>query len=100
MPALTLKAPETPTADPWPVTSSSVPEALLIPLADVPAVLSISRAHLARLRAGARFGPKVLRAGRKLLVRVEELRRWVDCDMPDARTWAAMQASSRRLKVV
>jgi hypothetical protein len=71
-------------------------EALLIPLADVPPILAISRAHLARLRAGAKFGPTVLKCGRKLLVRRAELGDWVNANMPDRRTWEAMQAQSRR----
>ena len=75
---------------------------LLIPWNDVPHVLSISRAHLARMRAAGKFGPTVLRAGRKLLVRRDELKLWVEADMPDAREWAAIRASDarRRLKVI
>ena len=76
-------------------------EPLLIPWNDVPRVLSISRAHLARLRVADKFGPTVLRAGRKLLVRRAELAEWVAAGMPAANEWAAMTASAgRRLKVV
>jgi hypothetical protein len=69
---------------------------LLIPLADVPSALTISRAHLARLRASAKFGPAVLRLGRRLLVRRDELTRWVDAGLPDATSWRAMEAAGRR----
>ena len=75
------------------------PIPLLIPWNDVPNALSISRAHLARMRVAGKFGPTVLRAGRKLLVRREELESWVSADMPDARTWSAIQASGRRVTV-
>ena len=75
-------------------------EPLLIPWNDVPRVLSISRAHLARLRVAGKFGPTILRSGRKLLVRREELERWVNANMPDARTWLAMEASAGRRRAV
>ncbi len=69
---------------------------LLIPLASVPRALAISRADLARLRAAGRFGPAVLRLGRRLLVRRDELERWVQAGIPDRRMWIAIQASGRR----
>jgi hypothetical protein len=72
---------------------------LLIPLAKVPPILGFSRAHLARLRVRGAFGPEVLRAGRKLLVRADELRRWVNANMPDRRAWLAMEAAGRRRNV-
>ena len=76
-------------------------DALLIAWNDLPSVLSLSRATLARMKAAGKFGPTVLHAGRKLLVRRGELERWVDAGMPDAREWGAIQASEsrRRLKV-
>jgi hypothetical protein len=67
------------------------PESLLIPWNDIPRLLSISRAHLARLRAAGKFGPTVLCVGRKLLVRREELVRWVDAGMVDGSSWQAME---------
>jgi hypothetical protein len=72
---------------------------LLIPLTDVPAALSISRAHLARLRVAGKFGPVVLRSGRKLLVRVDELRRWVDAGMQPANVWRAMEEQEQRRRM-
>jgi hypothetical protein len=80
------------------VSLSNAVTPLLLPLAYVPQALSISRAHLARLRTAGRFGPAVLRLGRRLLVRRDELSRWVESGMPDARTWAAMRASGRRMR--
>ena len=71
-------------------------EPLLIPLTDVPPVLAISRAHLARLRVANKFGPAVLRSGRKLLVRRSELIEWVNAGMPDRALWLAMQAAAGR----
>jgi hypothetical protein len=71
-------------------------EPLLIPFADVPAALAFSRAHLARLRVAGKFGPAVLRSGRKLLVRRDELERWIQAGMPDAATWRAMEAAAGR----
>ena len=75
-------------------------EPLLVPWNDLPRILAMSRAHLARLRVAGKFGPAVLRAGRKLLVRRSELESWVAHGLPDAPTWTAMQASvGRRLRV-
>ena len=71
-------------------------ESLLIPWTDLPTALAVSRAHLARLRAAGKFGPAVLRSGRKLLVRRDELERWVAAGMPDSATWRAMEAASGR----
>jgi hypothetical protein len=48
------------------------------------------------MRVRGAFGPEVIRAGRKLLVRADELRRWVDAGMPNRSTWIAMQGASRR----
>jgi len=71
-------------------------EPLLIPWNNLPPVLCLSRASLARMRVRGAFGPEVIRAGRKLLVRADELRRWVDAGMPNRSTWIAMQGASRR----
>jgi hypothetical protein len=74
-------------------------KALLIAWSDLPPVLALSRAHLARLRASGKFGPAVLRSGRKLLVRRDELERWIQAGMPDSRAWLAMEAAARRRRV-
>lgn len=71
-------------------------EPLLIPLADVPRVLSFGRSHLYSQIAGGKFGPTILRVGRKRLVRLDELRRWVNCGMPPRDEWQAMEASAGR----
>ena len=74
---------------------------LLIPLADVPRVVSYGRTLLYSQIASGKFGPAILRAGRKRLVRLDELRRWVEAGMPARDVWLAMQASAgRRAKVV
>jgi hypothetical protein len=72
---------------------------LLVAWTAVPTLLAMSRAHLARLRVAGKFGPAVLRCGRKLLVRRAELARWVDAGMPDAATWRAMEAAAGRRTV-
>lgn len=77
-------------------STQPVESPLLIPLTDVPRVLSISRAHLARLRSAGRFAPAVLRLGRKLLVRRDELERWIASGMVDTATWRALEAASGR----
>jgi hypothetical protein len=69
---------------------------LLIPWTDLPRVLCVSRATLARMKVSGKFGPSILRAGRKLLIRRSELESWVAAGLPDAATWAAMQATGRR----
>jgi hypothetical protein len=70
---------------------------LLIPLTDVPRLMSVSRAHLARMRAAGRFAVTVLHSGRKLLVRRDELERWIAAGMPDTALWRPME--HRRLRV-
>lgn len=71
-------------------------EPLLIPWSELPRILAWSRAHLARMRVNGTFGPTVLRAGRKLLVRRAELESWVAAGLPDAKTWQAMRDAGQR----
>jgi hypothetical protein len=84
-------------------TDTAAPHGLTEPLYvawnAVPHLLASSRAHLARMRAAGKFGPEVIRWGRKLLVRRSELIAWAESGMPDAATWRAMQATRRRLPV-
>jgi hypothetical protein len=75
---------------------ADVVEPLLVQWNSLPHILAVSRASLARMRVRGAFGPEVLRAGRRLLVRVDELRRWVDAGMPNRATWIAMQGPGRR----
>lgn len=84
-----------------PLDSRAAPSALplLVPLAEVPQLLGVSRAHLARVRAAGHFGPAVLRLGRRLLVRRDELARWVLAGLPGVREWAAMQAAAARRRI-
>jgi hypothetical protein len=67
------------------VTSDTLsPDSLLIPWTDLPRVLCVSRATLARMKVSGKFGPSILRAGRKLLIRRSELESWVAAGLPDA----------------
>jgi predicted DNA-binding transcriptional regulator AlpA len=71
-------------------------EALLISDVAAAALASISRAHLHRLRAAGKWGPKAVRLGRKVLYRRADVISWIDSDCPDAQTWAAMTAARQR----
>jgi predicted DNA-binding transcriptional regulator AlpA len=73
-------------------------EALLIPDTVAAALAGVSRAHWHRLRAAGKLPPSV-RLGRKVLWRRLEIADWIAAGCPDSRTWAAMAAASRRLKV-
>lgn len=82
-----------------PMSMAAPVEALLIPDTAAVALLGISRAHLHRLRAAGKFIAPI-RLGRKLLFDRDELIAWKNARCPDARTWAAIQASAgRRLRV-
>jgi hypothetical protein len=71
-------------------------EPLLICDRDAAALAGISRAHLHRLRAAGKWGPKCVRLGRKLLYRRAEEILWIESGCPDAQTWAAMTAARQR----
>jgi predicted DNA-binding transcriptional regulator AlpA len=75
-------------------------EPLLIPDTEAAALLGISRAHFHRLRAAGKLGPEPIRLGRKVLYERESIVRWVRAGAPDAASWRAMEAQSRRLRVV
>lgn len=72
--------------------------ALLIPDIEAAALTGCSRAHWQRLRAAGKLPPSI-HLGRKVLWRRADVVGWITAGCPDARTWAAMQASGRRLKV-
>jgi predicted DNA-binding transcriptional regulator AlpA len=75
-------------------------EALLIPDTAAAQLAGVSRAHLHRMRAAGKWGPKAIRLGRKLLFSRDETIQWINAACPDGRTWEAMQASAaRRLRV-
>jgi predicted DNA-binding transcriptional regulator AlpA len=74
-------------------------ESLLIPDIQAAALAGVSRATWHRLRAAGKL-PSPIRLGRKVLWRRAEVVGWIDAGCPDARTWAAMQASRRRLRVM
>ena len=73
-------------------------EPLLIPDTAAAALAGVSRSHWQRLRVSGKLPPSV-RLGRKVLWRRAEVAAWIDAGCPDARTWEAMQATGRRLKV-
>jgi predicted DNA-binding transcriptional regulator AlpA len=62
------------------------------------ALAGVSRAHWQRLRAAGKLPPSV-RLGRKVLWRRLEIEEWIAAGCPDGRTWEAMTAAGRRLKV-
>lgn len=73
--------------------------ALLIPDTAAAALAGVSRAHWHRLRAADKLPPAV-KLGRCLRWRRDEVVAWIQAGCPDGRTWAAMQASGRRLRTV
>lgn len=71
------------------------PEPLLIPDTAAAALAGVSRATWQRLRAAGKLPPSV-HLGRKVLWRRAEVVAWIEASCPDARTWAAVQASAGR----
>ncbi|HLN30748.1 MAG TPA: helix-turn-helix domain-containing protein [Gemmataceae bacterium] len=76
--------------------SSSLPAPLLVPDTEAARMLGISRAHLHRLRAAGKWGPRPIRLGRALRFDREELLAWVKSGAPDARTWQAIREQTNR----
>lgn len=78
-------------------------EPLLVSDREAAAMLSISRAHLHRLRAAGKF-PDAIRLGRALRFDRAELTEWAAARCPDLATWratrAARAAAGRRLKMI
>jgi predicted DNA-binding transcriptional regulator AlpA len=74
------------------------PAPLLIPDTAAAALAGVSRAHWHRMRATGKLPPSV-RLGRKVLWRRLEIADWITAGCPDARTWAAISAASKRPKV-
>jgi excisionase family DNA binding protein len=70
-------------------------DALLIGDREAAELLSISRAHLHRLRAAGRF-PEAIRLGRALRFDRAELLAWTQARCPDLVTWRAMRAAAGR----
>ena len=76
--------------------SVSVPDRLLLSSEELSSVLSISRATLWRLLAAGKL-PLPLRPSPGIVRwKADEIRHWVESGMPDLKTWAALQAASRR----
>jgi len=82
------------------IVGDDTPEPLLIPATTAAALIGISRAHFHRLRAAGKFGPQAMRLGRKVMYSRESVVRWVQAGCPDATTWRAMEAQSRRQRTV
>jgi predicted DNA-binding transcriptional regulator AlpA len=79
--------------------SDSAPESLLIPDTEGAAMAGVCRATWHRLRAAGKI-PNGVRLGRCVRWNKAELVAWIEAKCPDRRTWEAMQAQSRRLRVV
>lgn len=73
--------------------------ALLITDIEGARLAGISRSTWHRLRAAGKLGPLPIRLGRSLRWRQSEVSAWIDAGCPDARTWTAMTAQKRRLRV-
>jgi predicted DNA-binding transcriptional regulator AlpA len=70
-------------------------EALLIGDRECAALCGVSRSHWHTLQAAGKV-PSSLKLGRKTLWIKSEISEWISAKCPDARTWAAMQASANR----
>jgi predicted DNA-binding transcriptional regulator AlpA len=71
-------------------------ESLLVPDTVAATLAGVSRAHVHRMRAAGKWGPKAVRLGRKVLYRREEVIGWINAGCPSADLWQAMQAQRRR----
>jgi predicted DNA-binding transcriptional regulator AlpA len=75
---------------------ATVVEAVLVPDTVAAALCGISRAHLHDLRSAGKWGPEAIRLGRKVLYRRHEVLSWIDAGCPDAATWRAVRAATKR----
>lgn len=64
---------------------------LLLTIGQVCEKINLGRTTFYQLRQSGGFAPTVHRLGGKLLVRADELTRWVESGMPPARLWNAQQ---------
>jgi predicted DNA-binding transcriptional regulator AlpA len=71
-------------------------DALLIPDTAAAALAGVCRATWHRLRAANKLPPAV-KLGRSVRWRREEIVEWIQAGCPDAKVWAAMQATGKRL---
>ena len=74
----------------------AAPEPLLIHDTEAARLAGIARSTLHALRAAGKWGPIPIRLGRALRFKRAEVVAWIEAGCPDARTWEAMQAQSRR----
>jgi excisionase family DNA binding protein len=86
------------TESPFTPTAADVPSALLLTDREAARLCGLSRSTWHRLRAAGKL-PAAVKLGRSCRWRRDELVRWINAACPDARTWTAMQASGRRLRV-
>lgn len=62
-------------------------EPLLIGVLDACRMLGISRAKYFQMKSAGRIGPLEIKFGRRILLRADELRDWVDAGCPNRRAW-------------
>lgn len=63
------------------------PDPLLIGVLDACRMLGISRAKYFQMKAAGRVAPLEIKFGKKILLRADELRAWVDAGCPNRRAW-------------
>ena len=75
---------------------SDDPRRLLMTIAESAKQQSISIRHHWNLIASGRFGPALIRLGRSVRIRANELDQWLDAGAPSKEVWAAMRDGGRR----
>ena len=81
-----------------PATAPAV-EALLLTDREAAALCGLGRSTWRRLQAAGKVPPPV-KLGRSCRYRKSELLAWIDAGCPDAKTWAALRATGKRLRVL
>jgi excisionase family DNA binding protein len=70
-------------------------ERLLLTISACSRLLSVSRSHLYSQISCGRFGPELIRLGRKVLVDRLELERWIAAKCPCRGKWLQLQEAAR-----
>jgi excisionase family DNA binding protein len=78
--------------------SADLPAPLLVSDREAAALCGLGRSTWHRARAAGKVPPAV-RIGRNVRWNRAELVAWIESGCPDARTWAAMRATGKRLRV-
>ena len=60
---------------------------MLLSVAEAAGILGVSRAHVWRCISSGRFGPELIRIGRLVKIRREELVAWIGTGCPGAARW-------------